>query len=350
MKKSVKNFLLLLLLAVITVCTYSVITQWSRDFTPEGLRSLLYGADPVYMVLAGLCAFGFIWFEGAALRCTCRFLGHGFGFGRAIVFSASDIYFSAITPSAAGGQPAALLMMMRRGVPAAVATMALLLNLVMYTAAILAVSILAFLFFPQLLLGLEPASQIFVYIGAALQVGFIVLFIVCIFREKTVMRIASFGLKLCCRVKLIRDYDMHMEKLRKTVGQYNRCGALLRSEKLLLVKVFLLNLAQRLSVIMVAVFTFLAVGGAPGLVPEAFAAQTFAVLGSNAMPVPGAVGIVDYIFMNGFARIIDDPVSLGLLSRGLSFYATSAFCGLLMLADFIKRKIRNRDDGNVSKT
>lgn len=349
MKKSVKNFLLLLLLAVITICTYSVITQWSKGFTLEGLKSLLAGADTVWMLFAALCAFGFIWFEGAALRCTCRFLGHGFGFGKAIVFSASDIYFSAITPSAAGGQPAALIMMMSRGVPAAVATMALLLNLVMYTAAIMVVSIASFIFFPQLLLGLEPASQVFIYIGAALQIGFIVLFVVCIFNERLVMRVADFGLRLCCRVKLIRDYDAHMEKLRETIEQYGRCGALLRSEKLLLVRVFFLNLAQRLSVIMVAVFVFLAVGGAPKLVPEAFAVQTFAVLGSNAMPVPGAVGIVDYIFMNGFNRLIDDPVSLGLLSRGLSFYSTSAFCGILMLIEYIRRKFRNRDDKNASK-
>ena len=75
MKKSFKDFLLLLLLAVITVCTYSIMTQWSRDFSIERLRGLFHGADRLWLALGAVCAFGFIWFEGAALRCSCAFLG-----------------------------------------------------------------------------------------------------------------------------------------------------------------------------------------------------------------------------------------------------------------------------------
>ena len=340
MKKSFKDFLLLLLLAVITVCTYSVMTQWSRGFSVERLGEIFRSADKLWLTLAAVCAFGFIWFEGAALRCSCAFLGSGFSRGRAVLFSASDIYFSAITPSAAGGQPAALIMMMRRGIPAAVAALALLLNLVMYTLAIVLLSLICFILRPGLLLGLDAGSTVFVLIGAVLQLGFIALFVLCILNDRLVLRVCDLGLRLCCRVRLLRDYDSQYEKLCETVTHYRECGVILRRETALLSRVFLLNLLQRLSVVSVAVCVFLAVGGVPGKALDAFCAQTFAVLGSNAAPVPGAVGIVDYIFIDGFEGLISDPMSLGMISRGFSFYATFVFCAVLMFIDFIKRKIK----------
>ena len=343
MKKTTKNFLLFLLLAIISICTYSVMTQWSRDFSLEKLRALMNGADPVWLCLAAVCAFGFIWFEGAAIRCSCRFFGQNCSRGQGVLFSASDIYFSAITPSASGGQPAALIMMMRRGIPAAVAAIVLLLNLVMYTAAIVIISLICFLGHPEMLLALDPAAKIFIYIGAALQLAFIGLFIMCILNDALVLKVCGWGLKLCCALRFISDYDKQYEKLVETIRQYRECGILLRREKTLLIKVFLLNLLQRLSVIMVAVCVFLAVGGNINGAFRAFCAQTYAVLGSNAAPIPGAVGIVDYIFIDGFASLTHDPVMLGMISRGFSFYATFILCAALMLIEFIKRKIEKQD-------
>ncbi len=58
------------------------------------------------------------------------------GFWPSIIYSTSDIYFSAITPSAAGGQPASAFYMVRDGMPVSVATSALLLNIVCYTASL----------------------------------------------------------------------------------------------------------------------------------------------------------------------------------------------------------------------
>ena len=344
MKKSVKNLLWLLLLIVLTVCTVLVITSCSKGFSFKGFMRLISNASPVWMLFAAVCAFGFVFFEGMGLKCTCSFLGCEFGTGKAILYSATDIYFSALTPSASGGQPAALIMMMSHGVPAAISAIALLLNLVMYMVSIMLISILCFVIHPELLLRLETGALIFIGIGAVVQVLFIVLFIMCIFNEKLVLAVCRFGLRLCCRIKIIHSYDEHYEKLMNMIRQYKQCGILLRRKTALLLKVFFHNLMQRLSVIMVAVCVFIGVGGAPSRAFEAFTAQTFAVLGSNAAPIPGAVGIVDYIFLDGFRHLVADPVSVELLSRGLSFYCNLIFCGILMFVNFIKMKPKNGNE------
>ena len=228
--------------------------------------------------------------------------------------------------------------MMNHGVSAAVSAIALLLNLVMYTVSIMLISTVCFIVYPEMLFKLDTGALIFIIIGAVVQVLFIVLFVMCIFNEKLVLAVCRFCLKLLCRMKIFHDYDDHHEKLLGMIKQYKECGILLRHKTVLLLKVFFHNLMQRLSVIMVAVCVFVGVGGAPSRAFEAFAAQTFAVLGSNAAPVPGAVGIVDYIFLNGFEHLVADPVSVELLSRGLSFYCNLIFCGILMFVNFIRMK------------
>ena len=58
------------------------------------------------------------------------------------VYGGADVYFSAITPSASGGQPASAYFMIRDGIPGYAATVALLINLVMYTLSLLTIGLL----------------------------------------------------------------------------------------------------------------------------------------------------------------------------------------------------------------
>ncbi len=333
-----------MLLVAISAITIKIVTSCSKGFSWERFVCFLKGANPLWMVLAALCAFGFVYFEGLGLQCTCRFFGHGFSAGKGIIFSASDIFFSAITPSATGGQPAALILMMKYGTPAAVSAIALLLNLVMYTVAILLISAVCCLVYPGILLRMSLVPKLFIAFGVIVQIAFIALFLMCIFNDRLILKVCRWGLKLLCRLHIYRNYDEQYEKLLAMIKQYKECGALLRRETGLLIKVFLCNLAQRLSVILVSVCVFLAVGGKAGCAFKAFSVQALAVLGSNAVPVPGAVGIADYILLSGFKQLVRDPVSIELLSRGVSFYSTILFCGILLLFVLIKMKTVKKHD------
>ena len=345
MKNNFKNNLLwILLLVAISAITIKIVTSCSKGFSWGRFVCFLKGANPLWMVLAALCAFGFVYFEGLGLQCTCRFFGHGFSAGKGIIFSASDIFFSAITPSATGGQPAALILMMKYGTPAAVSAIALLLNLVMYTVAILLISAVCCLVYPGILLRMSLVPKLFIAFGVIVQIAFIALFLMCIFNDRLILKVCRWGLRLLCRMHIYKDYDEQYEKLLAMIKQYKECGALLRRETGLLIKVFLCNLAQRLSVILVSVCVFLAVGGKAGCAFKAFSVQALAVLGSNAVPVPGAVGIADYILLSGFKQLVRDPVSIELLSRGVSFYSTILFCGILLLFVLIKMKTVKKHD------
>ena len=137
--------------------------------------------------------------------------------------------------------------------------------------------------------------KLFIAFGVIVQIAFIALFLMCIFNEKLILKVCRWGLRLLCKMHIYKDYDAQYEKL------LAKCAF------------------------------------------KAFSVQALAVLGSNAVPIPGAVGVADFILLSGFKQIVHDPVSVELLSRGISFYATIVFCGVLLLCVLIKRKLKNGD-------
>ena len=104
----------------------------------------------------------------------------------------------------------------------------------------------------------------------------------------------------------------------------------------------MLNFLQRLAIVLVPAFVYVGTGGAPGRLWDVIVTQSLVVVGSNAIPVPGAVGVADYLFLDGFEAIVPEPVNLELLSRGISFYCCIALCALALLLSVLARWIRGQ--------
>ena len=105
--------------------------------------TLILAVFTIYAVFSGggisveelVAWLGFIYFEGEAIRVIVAHMGYPAKRSHGFLYSAADVYFSAITPSASGGQPASAFFMMRDGMPGAAVMTALLVNLIMYTLA-----------------------------------------------------------------------------------------------------------------------------------------------------------------------------------------------------------------------
>ncbi len=247
--------------------------------------------------------------------------------GQGVLYSAADIYFSAITPSATGGQPASAVLMMRSGIPAAPTAVALLINLVLYTLSILLMAAAGLALHPGLLKLFGPASRILIWVGAGTQVALLAGLTLLIFHEPIFLRLADWALKIGHKLHLIRDID------------YQQCSGALRGQWKLILLSFVFNLAQRLAIVLSPVCVYLAEGGNRARTGEAFAAQTMVILGSNAVPLPGSVGVADYLFLDGYRSLAQSPVLLELLSRAISFYSCVVLCGALLLVYAAKRKL-----------
>ena len=85
----------------------------SQDINLNDIGRFLYHCNPWFIVGAFGGLLGFIVFEALSLHLILKKLGHKGKFTSSVAYSTSDLYYSAITPSASGGQPASAYYMMR---------------------------------------------------------------------------------------------------------------------------------------------------------------------------------------------------------------------------------------------
>ncbi len=339
-----KSWLFTILFVLIAALTFWAVTSQIKDFSFSDFAGYIGNANPAWLIAAVACMLAFILFEGIALLDITRSFGYRRGFGKGFVWSAGDIYFSAITPSATGGQPASAYFMIKNGIPGMVSTVALVVNLVMYTLAILSISLICLCVRPKLFLQFGTLSRILIVSGIAAQVFLAAFFVMLLKKEHTLHRICDAFLRFLARIHLLRKPEEKRERLRAYMEDYARYAQMLKGRGKMLFSAFLFNFLQRAAQIAVTAFVFLAAGGSPAQAFDIWVLQGFVVLGSNCVPIPGAMGVSDYLMLDCYSSVLtaSEAGHLELLSRSVSFYSCILICGASVLIQFMILKRRNR--------
>ncbi len=342
MKKKVLWAVFSLCLSILTI---NALFYNSGLSLPEFLQDLKE-ASPRWLFLAGLCMLAFIFFEGRALVLILRTLGYPAKKRRGFLYASADIYFSSITPSASGGQPASAYFMRKDGISGAAATVTLIINLTMYTLAIITLGFVSVICFPDIFFKYELSCKIMILFGITIMFAMTVFFILLLKNQSVILKVGSLIVKAIKKFGFKAAAEKAKARLDSTIENYNNCVATAAGKKGLLTKTFFLNLAQRAAQILVTVFCHFAMGGSLMDGPRVFAVQTYTVIGSNFIPVPGAVGISEYLMYYGHSTMLGDEASysLALLSRGISFYTCSAISIFTVILGYILIRLKKNTE------
>lgn len=343
-KKKSKKILWSLAFVLIAALTVWAVTSQNESFSLVSFVKFLGTLDVKYVILAFLGMIGFIVFEALALRTIGKSFGYKRSIGRNFTYSSADIYFSAITPSASGGQPASALFMVQDGIPASMTTVILIVNLVMYTFAIIIIGLVSLVLSPSVFLHFSTLSQILIIVGCLVQVLIAVFFILVLRHPKILYKICSFFLTILAKLHIIKNLAAKKEGLGKSLKTYRRYVHQIRGKKWMLVRALIFNILQRASLISVTVFAFLASGGAVENAVEMWVLQSMVVIGTNTIPIPGAMGVSEFMMQDAFGMLMAETlaVNLMLLSRSVSFYFCVIICGLTFVIRCLLSKYLNR--------
>ncbi len=340
---------------VIAVLTIFAVVSQSKDFSVEMLVEFIKTANPFWMAAAVISMSGFIIFEGLAIRVLVFGLDTGRRRCRGILYAAADVYFSAITPSASGGQPASAFFMIRDGISGAVSAVILLVNLVMYTFAIMFVGVVCVTGKPQVLMHFGTPSKVLIALGFLIMGISAAGFLLLLFKERLLHRICEWLLRLIHRMRLIRHPEKLEAKLQHIMDEYDECAGMIASKWKMLFLAFLFNLLQRVSQITVTPCVYMATGGSLSRFFELWSTQAFVAIGSNCAPIPGAMGVADYLLLDGLNGIVEASAvtNMELVSRSISFYSCVILSLLIVAAGYIsvvrerrKRKHAEAGSGN----
>ncbi len=341
-RKQVLFMLFFVLIAAMSV--WAVVSQ-SQNFSLADFGVYIQNASLPWLIAAVAGMLGFILFEGFALQILCRAFGYRSNLRQGFIYSASDIYFSAITPSASGGQPASAYFMMKDGIDGMMTTVILVANLIMYAAAIIVIGILCFVVRFDLFLKYSLPSQILIIVGCVLQIGLLIFFYLLLRKDRLLQKLCNGVLSLLCRLHILRNREKLQAKLDAYMEQYRQYSKLISGHRKTLFLCFLFNFLQRASQIAVTMFVYAATTGKGFLESiELWFWQGYVVLGSNCIPIPGAIGVSDYLMLDGFQNIMteSEAVNLELLSRSFSFYSCVIICGIAVVAQYCINKRRTK--------
>jgi hypothetical protein len=143
---------------------------------------------------------------------------------------------------------------------------------------------------------------------------------------------------------LLHHLEKKQKKLDKVVEDYESCVSVTAGKTKALVLAFIFNLIQRLSQILVSVMVYNAFYGPSKASVTVFVTQSMATIGSNCVPVPGAMGIADYLMLDGFKDILEaeNAIHLEMMSRGISFYICIVISGLTTILGYLIFKNKGR--------
>ena len=352
-KKTKKQLINIAFLVLLIGATFTVIFV-SQDVNIGDVGDFLVNSNPWYIVAAFGGMLGYILFEAFSLHIIARKLGHKSKFTSSVAYSTSDLYYSAITPSASGGQPASAYYMMRDGMSGGTAGFTVLLNIISYTIATIAVGLFGLIACPGMFGEIGHwLAQVLVIVGFVIQFALLAVLLLCLFRARVILAIGNWGISVLAKLHIVKKVDKWRGKLNGMVNKYRSCRAVMKEHPMLFVNAVLLNIAQRVSQTLIPCFVIMAsplFGQIDVSFLELFCMQAYVLIGYNSIPLPGGTGVYEYLYPNIFGIGFPDMtfvLSAMMVSRFISYYISMIVTGLYTLvyhAIGIK-KIKDKDGG-----
>ena len=336
-KKAKKQLLNIAFLLILIGVTFTVLFV-SQDINIHDIGDFLYNCNPWYIVGAIGCMLGYVVFEAISLHIIAHRLKHKSKFTSSLAYASSDLYYSAITPSASGGQPASAFYMMRDGMSGGTAGFTVLFNIIAYTVATILVGLFGVIACPGMFgqIGHWLAKTL-VIVGFVIQLVLLALLLLCLFRARFILAIGNWGISVLTKLHIVKKTEKWRNKLDGMVTKYKSCRTVIKQHPMLFFNALMLNIAQRVSQTLIPCFVIMAsplFGQVDVTFLELFCMQAYVLIGYNSIPLPGGTGVYEYLYPNVFGIGFPDMtfvLSAMMVSRAISYYISMVITGLYTL-------------------
>lgn len=337
-----KLFNLVFLALVFALTLYYVLHGRDVDLILDTMTS----ADPFWLLCGAGCVLFFIYGESAILHYLFQTLKVSTGRLSCFLYSGVGFFFSCITPSASGGQPAQVYYMRRDQIPVPVATVVLLVVTITYKSVLVLIGIYLLLFQQTYMHHyLAEVLPVF-YLGLILNVICCAVMLVLVFHTTLADRIVKRCLDLADRIgggKHAPRLERLRYRLSFTMDHYASAAAYLNRHRQVLVRVLTVTFFQRAALFLTTYFVYRSFGLSEKTWFEIMILQAAISIAVDMLPLPGGMGISEHLFLCIFGAVFygDYLIPGMLLSRGLAYYIQMLLGGCLTVAAQMRgRKVK----------
>ena len=171
----------------------------------------------------------FIWGESIIIYYMMRTLGIKRKKWTCFLFSSVGFFFSCITPSASGGQPAQIYYMKKEKIPIPVSTLVLMIVTITYKLVLVVIGVVV-TFFGQGFIHkyLYDVRYVF-YLGTGLNVFCVVTMLILVFHPVLARTILVKGMALLERMHLMKRKQSRLDRLNASMDQYRETAVYLKN-------------------------------------------------------------------------------------------------------------------------
>ena len=335
------------LLALMGITLYLLLRDRNLSLVWASLRS----ARKEYIALAAASMLFYIFCGGWCIRVLLHGLGQSMSVWRCFKYSFVEFYFSALTPSSTGGQPMQLVYMKQDGYRLSDSTVLILIVTALYKLSFLVLSLVFLAAYWPLVQDKLLRLRFLCGLGLTLNILLIAALGFLLFSKKLLFRIATGTMHLLGKLRLVKNPEKRVYSLARKSIQYRRCAFFMRAHPLVVLRTFGVLTLQRLAILVVPYLVYRSFGLAQYSVGALVAVQLLLSMCVDMLPLPGAVGASETVFLILFGPIFGERLltSAVLLSRGISFYLMVLLSGLVLcgiqLARMARKERRAKEKG-----
>ncbi len=329
-KKNKKRILNLLLLLLIIGGTFYLLL---KDQELGAVMSAMERAKKLPLVIGiGLVIF-FVCCESFIIHYLMKRLDQGVKLFHCIKYSFIGFFYSAVTPSASGGQPMQIYYMNRDGIGVAPATLVLIIITAVYKAVLLLLGAVAGIMEFKTLKDNLGGVRILLAIGVIANLLFIGFLLMIIFKHSFSKRIIGSFILWCRKHRLLKNTDRILKKLLKLLETYESCADYIKKNSSVFFYVILVTVIQRVSLFFITFLVYKSFGLHGTSVYQIVALQTMIALAIDVIPVPGGIGFSESCFLVLFDKIFGEQLIIPgmLLSRGITYYVLIVISAIITL-------------------
>lgn len=316
MKKKILRGLIFCIIMVLTF--YAVLHGQNLKEIGQAMGQMA----PLSLLLAVLAALFFVCAEGTMIWYLLRAMHGKSGLLQCIGYSFVGFFYSGITPSATGGQPAQLYYMKKDGNSLADSSVVLMTVALLYKLVLVILGCVLLLCFGK---GLQERLSGYygLYLfGLSLNVILVALLLAVMGMPLRMKRLILGLEERLVRRRLLKASDQRRERIERFIGGYQEAVAFLWKHKGKVIAVLAATFLQRSSMFLLTglIYCGFSLKGTDFLTVTLLQAAVYIAV--DMLPVPGAQGITELMYCHVFSSVFPGHFLMASLyvNRGISFY------------------------------
>ncbi len=304
----------------------------------DNIAMVLQNVEITWMILGLVCMLIYWLMETLNLYIISKKMYPNQSFRNSFRVTMIGQLFNCLTPFSSGGQPMQAVSLVREGKSVSDSASILLIRFLIYQITLVIYTFMIIVFQFSYFKGLVSNFMNLALIGFLVNLAVIIFLILVGVNQEFVFKLASFGIRLLGKIKLLKNVDQKLEHLKESLGKFHDNFKLLKKEKKMTLQLVILSIIEHTVFFSVTymVYRSFGLGGVPFI--KILSAQAFLSMVMAFVPIPGAGIAAEGGFLILFKKFFTpETINMGILFwRMYTFYLPIIAGAMIMV--MIKKK------------